>query len=64
MKHAPILSIPCWDRAAGVGRSIARLANVKRPGGFGPIDAMKLRSSLTLFSAASGEQLFEAALVR
>lgn len=31
---------------------------------FGPIDAMKLRSSLTLFSAASDEQLFGAALVR
>ena len=31
---------------------------------FGAVDAMKLRSSLTLFSVASGERLFEAALAR
>lgn len=31
---------------------------------FGEIDAMKLRSSLTLFEAASGERLFAAALDR
>ena len=31
---------------------------------FGGIDAMKLRSSLTLFAAASGEPLFDAALER
>ena len=31
---------------------------------FGPIDAMKLRSSLTLFSAVNGEPLFAAALDR
>lgn len=29
---------------------------------FGPVDAMKLRSSLTLFARASGESLFEEAL--
>lgn len=31
---------------------------------FGPVDAVKLRSSLTLFNAASGEALFGAALDR
>ena len=31
---------------------------------FGPVDAMKLRSSLTLFCEASGERLFGAALDR
>lgn len=31
---------------------------------FGPVDAMKLRSSLTLFAAASGEHLFVDALNR
>jgi uncharacterized protein (DUF1810 family) len=31
---------------------------------FGPIDAVKLRSSLTLFEAASAEPLFAAALAR
>lgn len=31
---------------------------------FGDVDAMKLRSSLTLFEAASGERLFGAALDR
>ena len=31
---------------------------------FGGIDAMKLRSSLTLFAEASGEPLFDAALER
>jgi uncharacterized protein (DUF1810 family) len=31
---------------------------------FGPVDAMKLRSSLTLFEQASGEALFERALQR
>ena len=31
---------------------------------FGAVDAMKLRSSLTLFSRASGERLFAAALER
>ena len=31
---------------------------------FGPIDAQKLRSSLTLFAAARGDRLFEAALER
>jgi uncharacterized protein (DUF1810 family) len=29
---------------------------------FGPVDALKLRSSLTLFALASGERLVEAAL--
>ncbi|ATE65575.1 DUF1810 domain-containing protein [Rhizorhabdus dicambivorans] len=33
-------------------------------GVFGEVDAMKLRSSLTLFEAASGERLFAAALER
>jgi uncharacterized protein (DUF1810 family) len=31
---------------------------------FGPLDAMKLRSSLTLFGQASDERLFEAALMQ
>ena len=31
---------------------------------FGDVDALKLRSSLTLFEAASGERLFAAALDR
>lgn len=31
---------------------------------FGPVDAMKLRSSLTLFGQASNERLFEAALMQ
>lgn len=31
---------------------------------FGPVDALKLRSSLTLFARASGESLFEAAVSR
>jgi uncharacterized protein (DUF1810 family) len=31
---------------------------------FGAVDAMKLRSSLTLFAEASGERLFEAAIER
>ena len=31
---------------------------------FGPVDAVKLRSSLTLFGQASGERLFAAALDR
>ena len=31
---------------------------------FGPVDAMKLRSSLTLFAEAGGERLFVAALER
>ena len=31
---------------------------------FGPVDAVKLRSSLTLFAEASGERLFAAALER
>ncbi|QJU59263.1 DUF1810 domain-containing protein [Sphingomonas sp. AP4-R1] len=31
---------------------------------FGPIDAMKLRSSLSLFTAAGGPPIFQAALVR
>jgi uncharacterized protein (DUF1810 family) len=31
---------------------------------FGPVDAMKLRSSLTLFARAGGEPIFRAALNR
>ena len=31
---------------------------------FGDVDALKLRSSLTLFEAASGDRLFSAALDR
>jgi uncharacterized protein (DUF1810 family) len=31
---------------------------------FGPIDAIKLRSSLTLFAEASGELMFDAAIQR
>jgi uncharacterized protein (DUF1810 family) len=31
---------------------------------FGPVDALKLRSSLTLFAEASGELMFEAAIKR
>ena len=31
---------------------------------FGPVDAMKLRSSLTLFALTSEERIFEAALAR
>lgn len=31
---------------------------------FGQVDALKLRSSLTLFAPAGGGQLFEAALTR
>jgi uncharacterized protein (DUF1810 family) len=31
---------------------------------FGPVDAMKLRSSLTLFSAAGGDPIFDEAIAR
>ncbi len=40
------------------------LAKANAEAVFGPIDAMKLGSSLTLFHAASGDPLFEAALNR
>lgn len=40
------------------------LTNVTANGVFGEVDAMKLRSSLTLFSLAGGGAIFEAAVTR
>jgi uncharacterized protein (DUF1810 family) len=44
--------------------SLQDLAGSDPIGVFGDVDALKLRSSLTLFEAASGDRLFSAALDR